>query len=221
VDLYYVIAKTTYFITDYGKGDENAPALFTLEQNAGLRGFSVSYDKVRQETIQPYATTIIGTGSDIYIIGVTVVGAWYVADFNSYRCDNHYIDSLNFAAFKMGIAVGGGSENGVVLNGHSNPGEVWDNPFTDRQNWNSSWSGPLDTHLINNVTGFYVGKTKNQVIYMTVIFGSLHGIHIDDGADVYVIGHGSDFSTHGIYLTGNSNATVIDAELVTTYNTGD
>ncbi len=218
---HYVMGRCTYFLTDYGRGGDTLPALFTLESGSGLRGISVSYDKVRQETIQPYATTIQGRGSDISVIGVSVAAAWFVADFNTFRCDNHYIDSLNFVAFHMGIAVGGGSENGVVLNGHSNPGEVWDNPFTERQNWSPLWDGPLITHLTSHVTGFYVGETKNEVLYMTFIFGTKHGIHIDDGADVTVIGHGTDFSAHGVYLTGNSRSTIVDAELVGIYTTGD
>ena len=56
---------------------------------------------------------------------------------------------------------------------------------------------------------------------MTFIFGTKHGIHIDDGADVTVIGHGTDFSAHGVYLTGNSRSTIVDAELVGIYTTGD
>ena len=210
---HYINAASTFFITDYGKGKEKDAALITLLENSGARGFSVSYDKVRQETIQPYAPTIQGKGSNIYLMNVAVASAWYVADFNTYRCDNHYIDSVVFAAFKTGIAVGGGSENGVVRYGHSNSAIAWDNPFTDRANWSTEWTGPLNVNQITNVTGFYFGKTKNQTMFFSLIFGSLNGIWADDGADLYVIGHGTDYSTHGMYVSGNSNVFIIDPQL--------
>ena len=215
--MHYVRIDTTVFLTDYGKAQEDAQPLITLEENAGIRGFNIVYDKVTQETIQPYATTIQGQGADAYIVNVTAVGGWYIADFNSHRCDRHYIEGLNFFTFKTGIAVGGGSENGVVINGHANPGALWDSGYTDYK-WDSSWEGPLMTYLHENVVGFYVGETKNQVNFMTFIFGSKNGIRIDDGADVTVIGHGTDFSATGIHLTGNANAVIFDPQLIGTYS---
>lgn len=219
---HYTITRTTYFVTDYGKGLLSAPALFTLEEKSGLRGISISYDKVRQESIGEYATSILGKGSDIFVIGVTVTSCWTALDLASYRCDRHYIDSLNYVTFNMGIAVGGGSEDGVIINAHANPGHVWDNPYTDRKSWSSAWNGPLQRYLFEHTTGFYIGESKNETIYMSIIFGTLKGVHIDNGAkDAWVICHGIDFSAMGIYLEGNSSAVIVDNQLVGTWDSGE
>lgn len=219
---HYTITRTSYFITDYGKGEPDAQPLITLEEKSGLRGISVSYDKVRQETIGEYATSVLGKGSDIFVIGVTVTSCWTALDFASYRCDRHYVDGFNYVTFNMGIAVGGGSEDGVIINAHANPGHVWDNPYTDRKSWKSSWGGPLQRYMYEHTTGFYIGESKNETIFMSFIFGTLKGVHIDDGAkDAWIISHGIDFSAVGIYLEGNSKSVIVDNELVGTWDTGE
>jgi len=219
---HYVIGKTAYFITDYGKGDENMQALFTLEEKAGLCGISVSYSEVRQATIGEYAATVRCLGSDTHIIGVTVTGAWWVVDMLSCRCDRHYIESLNFCSFKKGITVGNGCVDGVIVNAHSNPGEIWDNPYTDRQSWISAWNGPLQRYMFKNSIGYYIGECKNETVYMSFIFASLRGVHIDDGAEgLYVIGQGVDFSSVDFYLTGKNDAVIVDAQLVGTWDSGE
>lgn len=219
---HYTITRTSYFITDYGKGKPDAPALITLEEKSGLRGISVSYDKVRQETIGEYATSVLGKGSDIFVIAVTVTSCWYALDFASHRCDRHYIDGFNYVTFNMGLAVGGGSEDGVVINAHANPGHVWDNPYTDRQSWVTSWNGALQRYLFEHTTGFYIGESKNETIYMSIIFGTVKGVHIDNGAkDAWVISHGIDFSAVGIYLEGESSSVIVDNQLVGTWDKGE
>lgn len=219
---HYNTTRTTYFITDYGKGKSKQSALFTLEENAGLRGISISYDKVRQETICEYSTTILGKGSDIFVIGVTVTSCWTALDLATYRCDRHYIDGFNYVTFNMGIAVGGGSEDGVIINAHANPAHVWDNPYTERKSWKTNWDGPLHTYLHNHTTGFYIGESKNETIYMSFIFGTLKGVHIDNGAkDLWIISHGIDYSSVGIYLEGESSSVIVDNQLVGTYLVGE
>lgn len=215
---HYPIGKTAYFITDYGKGDVSAPALFTLEEKSGLRGISVSYAKVREKTVCEYAPTIRGKGSDIFVIGVTVTACWIGIDFNTYRCDRHYVDGFVFAAFGTGISIGGGSEDGVVLNAHANPGQIWDNPFTERESWITSWNGTFMRYMVENVTGYYVGESKNETIYMSFIFGTVKGVHIDNGAKgLYIISHGIDFSSVGFYLEGESDSVILDNQLVGTW----
>lgn len=219
---HYTITRTSYFITDYGKGKPDAPALFTLEERSGLRGISVSYDKVRQETIGEYATSVMGKGSDIFVIAVTVTSCWTALDFKTHRCDRHYIDGFNYVTFNMGLVVGGGSRDGVIINAHANPGHVWDNPYTDRKNWMTTWNGPLQRYLFEHTTGFYIGESENETVYMSIIFGTLKGVHIDNGAkNAWVISHGIDFSAVGIYLEGESSSVIVDNQLVGTWDTGE
>ena len=123
----------------------------------------------------------------------------------------------------MGIAMGGGSENGVLLNGHSNPGEMWSTGYNDNivggdENI-STWNSAFYQYSYNNVTAFYYGETINQVAFMTATFGNKYGVFIDDGADVVIMGHGTDFSQNGIRITGNANALIIDPQCIGTYYT--
>ncbi len=203
-------------LTDYGAGKENAEALITLEPSAGIRGLSVVYDKVSQETIGPYATSIKATGKDCYIINTTVVGGWSIADFNSYKCDNHYIESLNFFTFNRGISIGGGSDGGVLLNAHTNPGEMWSTGFNPNK-FSGDWTGPLMTHLHETATFFYFGDCTNEVSFMQAAFGAYRGAYID-GAELYIIGFGQDYSVNDIYITGDSKVTIIDPQCIGSYS---
>ena len=209
---HYINTNATFFLTDYGKKSANGAALITLLENSGARGFNVSYDKVRQQSIL-YAATLRGQGSNIYVKNIAIAAATVAVDFETNRCDNHYIEGVNFCAFKTGIAVGGGSKNGLVIDCHSNTAEIWDNPFTNRSNWSFDWNGNLQSYQQRSFTAFKVGSTENQIMFFNIIFGSLNGIWADSGANVKIIGHGTDYSRRGIYLTGSANVTMVDGQL--------
>lgn len=202
---------TSAILTDYGKGSAKK-ALITLEENAGIRGLSIVYDKVTQETIQKYTPTVQATGANCYTINTSIVGAWDALDYNTYKCDNHYIENVNFFAFNKGIAIGGDSKDGVLINGHTNPGEMADTGF-NKYKWDNTRSGPLNTHQQENAISFYFGECTNQVSFMTIAFGAKRGVMID-GADIVMIGHGTDFAVNDIYITGDSNANIFDAQCI-------
>lgn len=209
---HYITCDTTYIISDYGSGDENGTPLITMEECSGARGFAVVYDREDPDNITPRATAIQCRGKDIYVINVIVSTAWVGLDLNSYRCDNHYIEGYNFYCLKTGMAVGKGCKNGVLHGCHANPCTISENPLR-RHEWDNSWGGKLFGWFQYNVTGFYFGDCENEVDFFSIIFGTLNGIHCDNGSDVYVIGHGSDYSSNGILLSGNAKAVVIDAQL--------
>lgn len=79
------------------------------------------YDKVDPDDIQPYATAVQGRGEDIYVINTVISTAWTGIDLETYRCDRHYIEGYNFYCLKTGIAIGGGSRDGIVTDAQSNP----------------------------------------------------------------------------------------------------
>ena len=209
---HYITCDTTYILSNYGSGEENGTPLITMEETSGARGFAVVYDRENPENITPRATTIQCRGKDIYIINVIVSTGWVGLDLNTHRCDNHYIEGYNFYCLKTGIAVGGGSENGVLHGCHANPCTISENPHR-KHNWDNSWGGKLFDWFQYNVTGFYFGDTKNQVDFFSIIFGTLNGVHCDSGSNVYLIGHASDYSSNGVLLSGNANAVIIDAQL--------
>lgn len=198
-------------LTDYGKSGAKEP-LIKLEENSGIRGLSIIYDKVTQETIQLYTPTVQATGKDCYTINTTIVGAWDAVDYNTYKCDNHYIESVNFFAFNKGIAIGGGSTGGVQINGHTNPGELWSTGY-NKYKWTTGREEPLMLYLLKNTIPFYYGDCTDETVFMNALFGAKYGVMVD-GADVVIIGVGIDYSTNDIYITDDSNVTVIDPQCI-------
>lgn len=198
-------------LTEYGKGSAKEP-LIKLEENSGVRGLSIFYDKITQETVQKHTPTIQATGKDCYTVNTLIVGAWDAIDFNTYKCDNSYIDSIYFFAFNKGIAVGGGSTGGVLLNCHSNPGAMWSTGF-NKNEWSQDWSGPLISGQHERSVHFYFGDCTDQIAFMNATFGANKGVMID-GADIVMIGLGVDYSVNNIYITGDSNATIFDPQCI-------
>ena len=209
---HYVTCDTTYLLTDYGKGSADMRPLIVLEKNSGLCGLAVVYDKVDPDDIQPYATAVQGRGEDIYVINTVISTAWTGIDLETYRCDRHYIEDYNFYCLKTGIAIGGGSRNGIVTDAQSNPCTITENPHRTHE-WDGRWGGKLFTYFEKNVTGFSVGDTVNELFYSTFVFGTLHGIHAHGNADLTVITHGSDYSVHGIYLTEHARVAMSDVQI--------
>lgn len=205
---------TSAVLTDYGKGGAKEP-LIKLEENSGVRGLSIVYDKVTQETIQKYTPTVQATGANCYTINTTIVGAYDAVDYNTYKCDYHYIESVNFFAFNKGISIGGGSTGGVLLNGHSNPGEMWSTGFNTYK-WSTGWEEPLNLHQHESAINFYYGKCTDQITFMTATFGANKGVMID-GADITMIGHGTDYSVNDIFITGDSNVNIFDPQCIGSY----
>lgn len=202
-------APGTHLLTDYGRG--KSTPLFTLEENSGMRGFNVSYDRVVQDTVAPYAALFGGNGSDIYLMNITVAGAWKAVDFETVRCDRHYIENFSFAAFNTGVAVGGGASDGVMRNIHYNVAFLWENPYTDGK-WSSDWNGPAIQYNTSNLTAIRIGKTENECLFFPLGFGSYKGIWCDSGAKAYIIGPGCDYTSRGLYLSGNADVTVTDPQ---------
>ncbi len=209
-------AVNTTFVTDYGKNDANGTALITLESNSGIRGITVDYAKTKPDGT-PYAYTIRGNGENIYVVNCTVDSAWQVADFMTNRCDNHYIEAVNFGTLKTGIAVGGGSVGGVVRDCQSNPTANRDSRNTIKSVW---WDGEINkgTDLslkwtLENVTGYIVDDATNELHFMNFIYGCSTGISITGDATITSIGHGTDQAYYGIYVADTSDAKIISTEL--------
>lgn len=171
-------AINTTFVTDYGINDENGTALITLESNSGMRGLTIDYSETRPDGT-PYAYTIRGNGENIYMINCTVDSAWQVADFMTNRCDNHYIEAISFGTLKTGIAVGGGSVNGVVRDCQSNPSSNRDSRNTVRSDWFAEDGTCLSAKwTLENVTGYIVDNSINELHFMNFIYGASTGISV-------------------------------------------
>lgn len=207
---------STVFFTDYGKNSPDGEALITLQSKAGLRGFTVFYDKQSTADILPYAYTIRGAGSDIYIVNVTLSYTYQGIDLKTNRCDNHYIEGAAFGALKNGITVGGGSTGGLIRDVQANIHYISDNWFEGAER---DVTKVLDYNH-QNLEGFVISTTSKQTMFNNFIFGAWHGIALVDEADAYIIGHGTDSGIKSVYLnsTGSKPINFVNTQLV---NLGD
>lgn len=196
--------RSTIFYTDYGKNQLNGTALFTLESKAGIRGFSVFYDKQNSDALSPYAYTVRGNGSNVYVVNVTLSYTYQGIDMMTERCDNHYIEGIGMGALYRGVAVGGNSKNGIVRDVQANIHYITDNPHPGAKREGAGF----DPVLYNEYECFLVSTTQNQTLLNNFIWGVWHGLAIKDKADVTVIGQGCDNSRKGIYLNNCSGQTI-------------
>jgi hypothetical protein len=205
---------------------DDQPTL-TLESKSGMRGLSFNYPEQHIEDVQPYPFLIQGNGSDIYVININAANPFKFMDFMTHRCDNHFIEYPSGAPLMTGVAVGGGSKNGIVQNMQFNPhywsrGPRKNNLFNNKpQGGVSSGTGKLLwEYQKENLDALVIGHCVDEFLYQNFVFGSLYGIHFtqqDGEGAVNCIshGHGTDGSKVGLYFEyGHGTITMVNNELV-------
>ncbi len=199
----------TKISTDYGANDPDATPLIMLHSGSGLRGLRITYPTVVNEISReapvytPYAFTIGGDGSDIYVINVSLHSSFNGIDFATNRCDRHYVQYVWGCPINIGIQVGGGSKDGIIRDVHYTPncfGGNWDNVFA---------------YIMSHSRCFYVTESENEVLYHNFTYAGWRGIEINDGAKNFVsICHGTDCGNYAAYIGGDCTGLFIDSQLV-------
>jgi len=148
-------------------------------------------------------------GAGIYVINSTFLNPYYLADFSSYRCDDHYLDYVAGAPLRTGISVGKGSKNGEVRNAMFN-GHYWcrapyqDKNFTEGKG--GSGLASLLKYQNENLEAFVFGYCENELQFENFNFNSRIGLHFitegGNGASGFVLGHGSDYTKMGVVFDG-------------------
>lgn len=207
-------ATGTILVTDYGKDQPNAKALFELNSNSGLSGFQIMYDRMKPTAITPYAYTIRGNGENVYIVNVELINSYQGIDFSTHRCDNHYISAVTGMVLKTGINVGADSKNGIIRDCMFNS-TLWIHHTLFDWNIYGGWGaveGDVFTFTQKNCEPFVIGKTENQVLLINFVYGAIYGLKLTDGADVKSIGYGSDGIRTAVYAEGNAKAKLIGGQ---------
>lgn len=93
-----------------------APAAITLMKGAGVRGFTIVYPQQEYDIqkLHPFAYTIRGSGSDVWIVDMMLLNSFNGIDLASARCDRHLVKGVWATAFRHGLAVGAGSRGGKL-----------------------------------------------------------------------------------------------------------
>lgn len=209
--------SSTTFHTDYGRQQPDAQALITLEGRAGVSGFKVFYTGQGSQmgSIVPYACTIRGKGIHVYVLNVTLINPYVGVDFDTYRCDGHTVNGLTGAPLRHGVMVGGGSVNGLVRDVQFNPHYY--------SGFNGATIASAFEYQMHNAQTFVVRDTVGEMMYNNFVYGALSGLCIENGADVSVLGHGTDGGNQSLTASGSPKKpiTMVNSQLVVYGQYGD
>jgi len=198
-----------------GRGTTNGAPAIAMEAGSGLRGVLCYYPEQKAGGIVPYPPSIQGRGANVYVLDVTGMNPYWLADFSSYRCDNHYLEYLCGSPAGICVSVGGGSVNGQVRNCQFVTHFWVTSPFRENHPRHEELIGYKKDH----VEGFVVGSCVNELMFENFVFGCRVGLRcIADGgpgAEALVVGHGSDNAMIGVQLDAAAPSSVrfIDTEL--------
>ena len=204
----HLSATGTKLYTDFGKNDPDGEALIDLYEGAGLLGLGIIYHEQAPSSLRSYSYSVRGKGSGVYVIDVSTSTSYNGIDLASYRCDDHYIEFVWGVGLNNAIAVGAGSENGIIRDCHFTT-NCWYSR-EDADYWSKVFNKMMD-----GSTTFRIGESKNQILYNNFTICIKKGIELLDGAEnVKVLGLGVDSSDIAVSLKGNCTAEFVNSQLV-------
>jgi hypothetical protein len=197
-------------------GNESGTPFITLQQNAGVRGITVVYpnqDLSSTSAVKAYPWTIRSASTGAWAINVTLSNTFRGVDFSTNSSGGHYLDHVNGAALKTGVAIGNSSSAGRVLNTHFNPTfyyASWGSYLLGLGDFTTldynTRVGTLFGYQDSNLIGFDIGKTTNETIFHSFSYRGNKGLHL------YAQGAGSFEGT--LYGFASESMTPLDIESV-------
>ncbi|MCC3372619.1 glycosyl hydrolase family 28-related protein [Cohnella sp. REN36] len=213
---HHTTAAGSVLYTTANAGNENATPFVTLQQNAGIRGVTVVYpdqDLTSTSAVKAYPWTIRAASTGAWAINVTLPNTFRGLDFSSNASGGHYIDHVNGAALKTGIAIGNSSSVGRILNAHFNPTfyfASWGSYLLGMGDFTTidynTRVGTLFGYQDSNLIGFDIGKTTNETLFHSFVYRGNIGLHL------YPQGTGSFEGS--IYGFGAESVTPLDIESI-------
>ena len=207
-----------------GRGEANGAPAIAMAANSGLRGLTFYYPEQRYEAIVPYPFLVQGRGAGIWVVNVTGTNPYQFLDFRTCRCDRHHIEYAAGAPLLAGVAVGGGSVGGEVLNVQFNPHYWAWCPFPDCPGVSNDelahHLNPVWAYQYQNLEGFVFGDCQDEYQFENAVFGSRIGLHFvsenGTGAAGVVLGHGTDGSMVSMAFDGlgPKGVDVLNSQLV-------
>lgn len=192
-----------------GKGSDNGTPFITMERQSGLRGVTFNYpEQGNPNSVLKYPYCVRGA-ADIYIVNAGFRATYNALDLFTNKCDNHYVDYLAGHVFMNAIRIGGGSENGLVVNTQFNTivyacGDEW-----KFGSWPNSIAENQDAAYTQNYRDFtfmILGDCTNQILYNDFHFGSNKGhVFLNDGNG------GASGRSLGLGIDGSVNAVIYEA----------
>lgn len=150
-----------HFYTDLGEDD----AMITLSSGSGVRGVTVRIPDYGYDALETtkYPWIIRGNGSGVWAQYITFVNTWNGIDFASNKCDDFLIKGIWGTCTNQAIAIGGGSENGIVEYTMTTFGTWWEDTAraTDK----------ISIFCYKNAVGLTLGDVKNVAMFSASTFG--------------------------------------------------
>lgn len=210
--------------TDSKDGD--FVAAVTLEEKSGIRGIVFDYPEQDFTNPRPYPYSVRGNGKEVYIVNVSLRGAYNGVDLMTNKCDEHYVEYLSGICLNNVLKIGGGSENGKLYNmqvnyicitaGDESKFGTWDNsPTGDNKDSDSKL---LEKYLQENLEVIILGDVTNQLLYDNFSYNGNVGIKFisenGNAASGWCVGHGVDYSSRGFDIEKLGNMQFINTQIV-------
>lgn len=210
--------KGTVFFAEVKPG-ENGEALFKLESESGISGFSVYYpnQKITSGVAVSYPYTVQGLGDGIWIKNICLVNSYKGIDLSTYSSKNHYVWQVTGSPLKVGMNIGNNSGNGWVEFATFNPG-YW-------RNLKSFYTCEKEDDILNyeldNLDAYIFGDNYAEHVLGTNVYGANRAFVAEKQHNKLfnglVIGHSVDNAVRAFVVSDcdkaefvNSTLTVID-----------
>ncbi len=205
---------------------ETDPAAVTLQAGAGISGIVFDYPEQDFTAPIPYPYTIRGAGANVYVVNISLRGAYYGVDLMTNRCDSHYVEYLSGICMKNVLKVGGGSTSGRVFNTQINficitAGEeskfgTWDNsPKGDTKDRDSA---ALKKFLQENLVVLEFGDARGELIFDNFSYNGLTGVRLaeENGKALsgWCVGQGVDYTSRAFVIEALGEIGFVNTQLV-------
>lgn len=224
------IRMGTIFRVREGADADSATVL--LEKNSGICGIVFDYPEQDFTAPSPYPYTIRGNGENIFIVNVSLRGAYNGVDLMTNRCDNHYVEYLSGICMENTIQVGGGSVGGRIYNYQMNFIIITAGEESKFGSWDNSPVGSteaeeeaaLKKYLQEHLVVLRVGHVEDEMLYDNFSYNGWRGVQFIEengrGASGWSIGHGVDYSTVAFDIQALEDMGFINTQLVSYRDAG-
>ncbi|MBR7071533.1 MAG: hypothetical protein IKI29_05165 [Clostridia bacterium] len=203
--------------TDYGRNNESAQALISLEESSGINGLTFFYPEQSLTEFIPYAWTVQSLGPNCWAINSVFTNSYNALDFGTHPSDGHYINYVGGTALRRGIFVGNNASNGWVENIQFNP-HYWTRSATLRSDMSTDAKLQFNRRLNNDLDLLIFGDNASEHVLGTFAFGAKNLLVFEkqekNGTNGVIIGHGSDGCRNAVKVDGIDCVAMVNSELV-------
>jgi len=220
--------KGTVFEVFANHGEEDGPALVTLNPSSAIRGITFFYPRQRIPGTAAYPWTIQGRGMHGSVIDCTFVNPYKAIDFGTHANELHYIRNCFGCPLKIGVHIDRCTDIGRIENVHFNPHYWSERTAADHV---PAWPA-LRQYLWENLIAFEFVRSDWEYVHNTFCFGAKIGYRFarapETATNGNFLGIGADWChravvvedsqppglliTNGEFVGGTGSRTILEVE---------